>query len=187
MAASPAARGRGTMIVLNDRILSAYYGTKTQANAPDTFKAYEQGFLGYMLNIKPVFYFEPALPTGRPAFNVAHATTLPPVEILYGYGGQDAELATAAVAHGAQGLVLAGSGSGSWPDDGQAVVKKLVQQNDTAVVYSHRTMDGYVEAVDGYGYGGGSLNPQKARLMLQLALHAGYTEPEMRKLFEFAG
>jgi len=40
---SPAAKGRGALIVLNDRIASAYYSQKTNGNTMDTFKAYEQG------------------------------------------------------------------------------------------------------------------------------------------------
>lgn len=185
VAALPSAAGRGVMVVLNDRIASAYYTTKTQANAPDTFKSYEQGFLGYLLDIKPVFYFQPALPTGRPYFNVtkAAAAHLPPVEILYGYQGLDPKLAAAAVANGAKGLVCTGMGAGGWTESGQKALAQLVKDNGTAVVFSRRTMDGFVESRP-VGYGAGSLNPQKARYTLMLALHAGYGDEEMRALFE---
>ncbi|KAK8138024.1 L-asparaginase 1 [Apiospora sp. TS-2023a] len=185
VAASPSARGRGVMVVLNDRIASAYYTTKTQANAPDTFKSYEQGFLGYLLDIKPVFYFQPALPTGRPYFNVTEtaAADLAPVEILYGYQGLDPKLAAAAVAGGAKGLVCTGMGAGSWTEPGQKALAQLVKDNGTAVVFSRRTMDGFVESRP-VGYGAGFLNPQKARYTLMLALSAGYSAEEMRALFE---
>ncbi|KAK7988314.1 hypothetical protein PG989_008629 [Apiospora arundinis] len=155
------------------------------ANAPDTFKSYEQGFLGYLLDIKPIFYFSPALPVGKPYFNVTAdaATELPQVEILYGYQGLDPKLAAAAVAGGARGLVCTGMGAGSWTVPGQEALAELVKEHGTAVVFSRRTMDGFVGSRE-VGYGAGFLNPQKARYMLMLALSAGYSDEQMRALFE---
>lgn len=68
LAASPEAKGRGTMVVLNDRIASAYYLTKTNANSLDTFKAIEQGYLGTFIDIEPIFFYSPATPTGKAYF-----------------------------------------------------------------------------------------------------------------------
>ena len=45
LAASDESLGRGTMIILNDYIGSAYYTTKTNAISLDTFKARDQGYL----------------------------------------------------------------------------------------------------------------------------------------------
>ncbi|OTB00590.1 hypothetical protein M426DRAFT_26384 [Hypoxylon sp. CI-4A] len=188
LAADPDARGRGAMIVLNDRISNAYYTTKTNANALDTFKAYEQGFLGFFIDIKPKFYFAPALPLGRPYFDVANTTSLPQVDILYGYQALNPALASAAVDSGAKGLVLAGMGAGGWTTDGTKAIAEVAKNSGTAVVTSRRPMDGYVEPSDdddSVGYGGGFLNPQKARIMLQLALNAGYENAQMKTLFEF--
>lgn len=188
LAGAPAARGRGGMVVLNDRIASSWYTTKTNANALDTFQAREQGFLGYFIDIKPVFYYNPATPVGKPYFDVMGATALPKVEILYGHQDLDPSLATAAVASGAKGLVLAGMGAGGWTDDGTAALDDLIASNGTKVVVSRRTMDGYVEPTDTEGmYGGGFLNPQKARILLQLGLNAGFEEDELRGLFEYDG
>ncbi|KAI4597742.1 hypothetical protein KJ359_004017 [Pestalotiopsis sp. 9143b] len=188
LAASESARGRGAMVVLNDRIANAYYVTKTNANAVDTFKATEQGFLGFFIDIKPIFYFAPALPVGKPYFDLSNTTVLPQVDVLYGYQGLNPALATAAVESGAKGLVLAGMGAGGWTDDGLEVIDALIADNGTAVVDSRRTMDGYVEAADTTGYyGGGWLNPQKGRIMLQLAINAGYSDSQMRTLFEYSG
>ncbi|KAI2627817.1 L-asparaginase [Hypoxylon sp. NC1633] len=185
LAAEPDAWGRGTMIVLNDRIANAFYTTKSNANSLDTFRSAEQGFLGFFINIKPKFYFEPALPRGKPYFDVMNATTLPEVDILFGHQALNPTLASAAVASGAKGLVLAGMGAGGWTSAGGEVVQEMVENNGTAVVYSRRSMDGYVAPRGSDGYGGGFLNPQKARIMLQLALYAGYESAQMRTLFEF--
>lgn len=188
LAGADAARGRGGMVVLNDRIVSSWYATKTNANALDTFKAYEAGFLGVFIDVQPVFYYGAALPQGRAYFDVAGATALPRVDVLYGHQDLSADLARAAVAGGAQGLVLAGMGAGGWTDDGTAVLEELAATNGTKVVVSRRTMDGYVEPQDTEGmYGGGFLNPQKARILLQLGLNAGLAEDELRGLFEYDG
>ncbi|KAK7754430.1 hypothetical protein SLS62_003725 [Diatrype stigma] len=186
VAADPAARGRGAMIVLNDRISSAYFTTKTNANSLDTFRSAEQGFLGFFVDIQPKFYSTPSLPLGRPYFDVAgEYMSLPEVDILYGHEALNPALAEAAVQSGAKGLVLAGMGAGGWTDPGNEVIERLVKDNGTAVVYSRRPADGYVEPTGSVGYGGGFLNPQKARIMLQLALNAGYGDAQLRQIFEF--
>jgi L-asparaginase len=186
LAADPSALGRGTMVVLNDRIGSAFYMTKTHSNALDTFKAVEQGYLGFFLDTKPLFYFHPVKPVGYAYFNVSGATELPEVDILFGHQVLNPNLARAAVEGGAKGLVLAGMGAGGWTDAGLTVIKDLVETNGTQVVVSSRTMGGFVQE-DGSGnmYSGQDLNPQKARIMLQLALYAGYGSDQLKTLFSF--
>lgn len=188
LAGSPSARGRGGMVVLNDRIASSWYTTKTNANALDTFKSYEMGFLGFFIDIQPIFYYEAAKPLGKSYFDVTGVTELPRVDVLYGHQDLNTALATAAVQSGSQGLVLAGMGAGGWTSAGTDVLEDLAANNGTKVVVSRRTMDGYVEPQDTEGmYGGGWLNPQKARILLQLGLNAGLAESEMRALFEYNG
>jgi L-asparaginase len=84
-AISPAARDRGGLIAFNDRIMSIYYSTKTNANTPDTFKAIEQGNVGVFLAGQSYFYWGASFPNGRPHFDVAKVAELPLVVILYGY------------------------------------------------------------------------------------------------------
>ena len=188
LAGSPSAKGRGAMIVLNDRIASAWYTTKSNANALDTFKAVEQGFLGFFIDIKPIFYYRPSLPIGKQYFNLSSTSALPQVDILYGHQALNPKLASAAVESGAKGLVLAGMGAGGWTKPGYAALEEVVSKYGTGVVSSRRTMDGYVEpSGDDVTYSGGWLNPQKARILLQLALNAGYGKAQMRSVFEYDG
>jgi len=58
-AVAPASHGRGVLITLNDRICQAMYCAKTHSNYLDTFKAYEQGFVGALLSTKPFFWYPP--------------------------------------------------------------------------------------------------------------------------------
>ncbi|KAJ9123629.1 hypothetical protein QFC24_003845 [Naganishia onofrii] len=84
LAGSPDARDRGAMIVLNDRIGSAYYTIKTNANTLETFRALEQGYLGMFLSSKAVFYYPPVQPTFKKTFDITNVTSLPMVDVLYG-------------------------------------------------------------------------------------------------------
>ncbi|KAF2008425.1 L-asparaginase [Aaosphaeria arxii CBS 175.79] len=187
LAADPRAVGRGTMVVLNDRITSAFYATKTNANWLDTFKAVEQGDLGSFIDAKPNFFYSPAVPVGYHFFNVSQSTSLPKVDIVFGYQALDPEMARSAVGKGAEGLVLAGVGAGGWTSAGLDEIHELIREHGTQVVLSSRTMGGFVKT-NGTGniYGSQDLNPQKARIMLQLALNAGYDSNELTKLFSFS-
>ncbi|KAF8541078.1 putative L-asparaginase 2 [Trichophaea hybrida] len=183
LAASPKAQNRGAMIVLNDRIGSAYYTSKTNSNSLDTFQAVDAGFLGNFVDVVPRFYYAPALPTNKPFFDISSTTALPKVEIIYSYQGVDPEIVFDAVRRGAKGLVIAGMGAGSFPEDADAAVLKVVEDYGTTVVYSHRTMDGYVPSAPVGGIAGGFFNPQKARYLLMLALNAGYDYEKITEVF----
>ena len=74
--------------MFNDRIVSAFWATKNNANTPDTFKAPEQGFLGACLAGRPYWYYRPSYPLDRWHFNIsglASGKDLPDVAILFGY------------------------------------------------------------------------------------------------------
>ncbi|WBW70787.1 L-asparaginase [Schizosaccharomyces osmophilus] len=183
VAASDRSVGRGTMILLNDRIGSAFYTTKTNGNTLDTFKSYEAGFLGMIVDQRPHFYYTPATPVGKVQFDVKNTTVLPQVDILYGYQGLNPKLAKSAVDFGSKGLVLAGMGAASWTNPGNEVVDGLIRNHSIPVVYSHRTMDGYSD----YSYNGIPAyfhNPQKARYMLMLAINAGYSIQNITDMFQ---
>ena len=62
VAADKQSVGRGVMVVLNDRIGSARFSTKTNATTLDTFKAPEEGYLGVIVGGKP--YFETRVSLG---------------------------------------------------------------------------------------------------------------------------
>ena len=71
---------------MNDRIVSAFWATKTNANTPDTFRAPEQGFLGACLAGRPHWFYGPAFPSERHHFDVSHLPSgddLPAVIVLF--------------------------------------------------------------------------------------------------------
>ncbi|OAL34015.1 hypothetical protein AYO20_06663 [Fonsecaea nubica] len=184
-AVSPDTIGRGGLISLNDRLTSIYYSTKLDANTPDTFKSLEQGNVGVFLAGQPYYYFDAALPTGRPYFDISTTTVLPSVITLYGHQGFDASLMYAAVANGAKGLVILGAGAASLSSTATAAATDLYARG-IPVVAAPRPITG--AGVPGITPGpvikSGYVGGDQARVMLQLAINAGYSLDQIRDLFE---
>nr|HNW45749.1 type II asparaginase [Elusimicrobiales bacterium] len=170
VAASPASAGRGVLVCLNDQVNGARDVTKANTSTPDAFRAGETGLLGYVQGGKPLFYKASGRRhTAQSEFDVAAATALPRVEILYGYAGADPAAARSLAASGVDGLIYAGVGNGSVYE---GVLPALTAPGAPIVVRSARAGNGAVtrngeEDDDKYGFvAGDNLSPQKARILL---------------------
>ena len=171
VAADPDARGRGVMVVLNDRIGAARLVTKTNATSLDTFRAPEEGYLGVVVGGKPQFETRvDKIHTLRSVFDVRQLKVLPKVVIIYGYQDDPEYMYDAAIAHHADGIIYAGTGAGSVSVRSAAGIKKA-QQAGIVVVRASRTGSGVVPPDDSQpGLVADSLNPAKARILLMTAL-----------------
>lgn len=86
-AASPQAVGKGVMVVMDDRILSARESRKLYQRTGG-FSTGEMGMLGVVAGNGPQFFFAPARRFGpRSEFDLAGVDTLPRVELAYSYPG----------------------------------------------------------------------------------------------------
>lgn len=106
VATSPKAQDRGALIVMNDRIVSAFYASKTNANTVDTFKAIEMGNLGEVVSNKPYFFYPPVQPTGKTEVDIQNITSIPRVDILYSYEDMHNDTLYSAIQNGAKGIVV---------------------------------------------------------------------------------
>jgi L-asparaginase len=188
VAADPVSRGKGTLVVLNDEINAARDVSKTNTYRVETFQARELGILGYADPDKIVFYRAPTRKhTVQSQFELMQATQLPKVSILYGYAGDDGDLAKAAVAAGAKGLVVAGTGAGH-TQNARKALKELYDTTGVVVVRSARVGAGRVVRDDNWQEPGfvaaDNLNPQKARILLQLALTKTTNPDEIQRMFD---
>lgn len=171
-AASPQSRGRGTLVAMNDELHRATAVRKAHTVRPDAFVSAGSGPVGEAAP-DSVVYRLPA-EAGPLAGRFAGALTwdrLPPVRIAYGYPGADEESVRALSGEGAVGLVVASVGRGNL-SAGQERAVRTVSERGIPVVVSSRTMAGPVpvgDPADGV-IGAGSLSPQKARVLLALAL-----------------
>ncbi|GAA5957784.1 hypothetical protein JCM3765_003765 [Sporobolomyces pararoseus] len=184
-AVSPSSRDRGTLIVLNDRICSAYYCQKNEQNTVDTFTSPEFGFLGHLLSIEPFYHYPAVQPLAKKTFDVSKVEKLPEVEIFYGYQGSDWHLANASIASGAKGLIIAGTGAGSMTDAGKPYLDAILDQG-IPIIRSSKIGNGFVvpQGNSTQLIASGSLNPVKSRRMLQILLALNKTNDEIRAAFE---
>jgi L-asparaginase len=190
VAANKEAAGRGVLVVINDWIHGASSLTKTSTTAVQTFMSPLWGLIGTVAYGEAEFY---RLPVGRNTTNSEFAltpgTALPRVDIIMAYENMDGALIDAAVAAGAKGLVIAGVGNGNMT---APAIKALAAQakKGVVVVRSSRVTTGRVGRNveiddDKYGFVASlGLNPQKARVLLRLALTRTKDLKEIQRYFD---
>jgi L-asparaginase/Glu-tRNA(Gln) amidotransferase subunit D len=148
--------------------------------------------LGYVDGDKVVYYrASTKRHTERSEFDVSSLSDLPKVEILYSYIQPSPALVKALVADGARGIVFAGTGAGlisSSERDALTPVIALPAESRPLLVRSNRTGNGRVVGRDDYDKMGlipaDNLNPQKARILLMLALTRTRDRQEILRMFE---
>ena len=191
-AISPEARGKGALIVLNDEINAARDTTKTNTLRVETFKAPELGILGYIDEDKVSFYRSTTKRhTTTSEFDVSSLDQLPKVAILYSYVEPDIAAIMAVAAGGAKGIVFAGTGNGALSSAEETVLKDVIAAMPAAtrpvLVRSSRVGNGRVLPSHEYDPMGlipaDTLNPQKARILLMLALTRTSDPKELRRIF----
>jgi L-asparaginase len=190
-AMSPDARGKGTLIVMNDEIGGARDTTKTNTLRVETFKSPELGLLGYVDEDKVAFYRATTKRhTANSEFDVAALAQLPKVAIAYSYVDPDPSMIRAVVSSGAKGIVFAGTGNGALSTaerDAIAEINKMPSATRPILVRSSRVGNGRVTATAQFEELGvlaaDTLNPQKARILLMLALTKTSDPKDLRRIF----
>lgn len=169
------AKNKGVMVAINDKILSARGVVKTHSLNVDAFSSPDFGDFGYIVDGKVFFYNNVTKAhTKNAPFDVSKLTSLPKVDILYSYSNDGSGVAAKALfEHGTKGIVVAGSGAGSIHKNQKDVLKELLKKG-LKVVVSSRVVAGCVAVSDSdekLGFiSAEDLNPQKARVLLMLAL-----------------
>jgi L-asparaginase len=189
VAGSSQAQGKGVLLVMNDTIYAARDVTKMNTYKVDTFQSPDSGALGYVQGGKASFYKQPTRKhTTQTPFDIAGLTELPRVDIVYGYANASRLYVDAAVKAGVKGLVHAGVGDGSLYDE---VRDGLIdaQKQGLVIVRSSRVGSGIV-ARNGAAEDdklnflvSDSLNPQKARVLLMLALTKTSDLKQIQQMF----
>jgi len=189
VAGAPVSRGKGALVVMNDEINGARDVTKSNTYRVETFRSGELGFLGYVDADEVTFYrASTKRHTARSEFDVSKLSSLPKVEILYAYAEPSVDALKAVGASGAGGMVFAGTGAGGLSDAERAAIKTLGPLDSRPVIVrSNRTGNGRViprKEYDAEGMvPGDNLNPQKARILLMLALTRTRDLNEIRRMF----
>ena len=187
VAGSAEAQGKGVLVVTNDEINAARDVTKTHTYRLQTFRSRDLGVLGYADPDRIVFYRTPTRRhTTASEFDVTDAEKMPQVDILYVHAAARPALARAAVDLGAQGLVIAGTGAGSTGALREALA--AIARDGFPVVRSARVGEGRVVHDDNWQEPGmvaaDNLSPQKAALLLALALTRTRDAGEIQRMFD---
>jgi L-asparaginase len=189
VAANKDAAGRGVLVVVNDWIHGASSLTKTSTTAVQTFLSPVRGLIGTVAYGQAEFYRGPVgRSTADSEFSLDGVTALPRVDIIMAHENMDGKLIDAAVAAGAKGIVIAGVGNGNMT---QPALDALAAQAKKGIVCvrSSRVATGLVGRNvevndDKLGLiASDSLNPQKARVLLRLALLKSRGLADVQRLF----
>ena len=187
VAATPEARGMGVLVVLNDEIHAAREVTKTSTLRLQTFRTPDFGVLGHADGDAVVFYRQPVRRRAPDTeFDVYGLDTLPRVDIAYSYAGADGTAIRAFAAAGARGIISAGFAPG-FSAPGEAEALKEAAGQGLIVMQSTRAGSGRTFLSSRLKAGGmliaDNLNPQKARILLSLALTKTQDPAEIARIF----
>ena len=190
VAASPAAKGRGVVVVLNDEVHAARNVTKTDTTNVDTFKSLNRGPVG-LVHTGQITWFEAMdrRHTTSSEFDVSGRAQLPRVDIICAHANMSPDLIESAVRDGARGLVIAGVGDGNMTQPALAALGKAAKAG-VVVVRSTRLAGGLVlrnnEVNDDQAgfVASGEFTAPKARVLLQMGLTKSNDVKQIQRMFD---
>jgi L-asparaginase len=188
LAGSRVAMGAGVLVAMGDRIECARDVSKRRTSTSDAFGSGLCGALGYFTPRGPSFERLPARRHTTSSRFAGFDGALPEIGILYSFAGAGAETLSR-LAEPAAGIVLAGTGSGNVPTSLRKTIAELTGRGK-AVVRSSRTNASTVVRGGEFNddqagtIAAGSLNPQKARVLLALALAQGLGREAIQEVFD---
>lgn len=188
IASNPNARGMGVLVCLNDEIHAAREVTKTSTARLQTFQSPDFGALGHADGDRISFYRKP-LRRHNPdtEFDLHNVSELPRVEIAYHYAGSDGIATRAFIQAGSKGIVGAAFAPGLLSPEENIAMKEAVAAGVKVVISSRagsgRTF-GPSKIVDAGFIRADNLNPQKARILLALALTKTQDSVEIQHIFD---
>lgn len=184
------ARGKGVLVVMNNQINAAREVTKTHTANVETFNSGDFGFLGVVDDDRVVFSRQ----STRRQYISLNTADMPRVEIVPMFAGANGDLVQAAASIGANGIVIQALGLGNVNLHMYESIKQVIATG-IPVVISTRVPNGRTSPVYGFEGGGSTLkhagavfadnlSPQKARILLMLALHQGTSAQQLQPIFD---
>ena len=180
---APEAAGKGVLVLLNETIHSARFVTKAHTYHVETFVSPGVGPIGFADSDRVVFYRSPVTRhTSATEFDLEGIESLPQVDIVYGYQEASRAPMDALVKEGAKGVILADSS----PAYRNAALG--ARAAGVVVVQGSRKGSGRVGRDAATAARGeitaDSLHPQKARILLRLALTRTSDAKELQRIFD---
>lgn len=189
-AAAPASKGKGVLVAMNGLVLGAASTTKMNTVDVETFQAPNFGALGYVLDGQ-VVYNGVSLKrhTINSEFDVRGMKSLPKVGIVYSYSNVSPDVMDPFLNNNYQGVVHAGVGNGNFhknllPRLQEARKRGIIVVRSSRVPTGPVTLNGEVDDAKYTFVASEELNPQKARVLLMLALTKTNDWKKIQEYFE---
>lgn len=195
VAASNSSRRRGTLVVMNDQIFAAREVTKHKPLGVDAFVSPDAGPVGSIDVGEVHFHRAPTRAENEPAaFPLTADVVFPMVGIVASYAGADEMPIRSFVNAGAKGIVVSALAGWSVSSAQEEAIAEAARKG-VIVVMSSRTGSGRIVLDDRVKWktvldealpviGAGTLNPQKARILLMLALTRIHDPAKLAALFD---
>jgi L-asparaginase len=184
-AISPNALNMGVLVSLNEDLHAARYVTKSHSFAVESFKSGKKGLVGSVDRGKVIFYSRPLNRVLVPASSVD-----PSVDLVRLVAGDTGKFIRHSAQTGARGIVIEAFGRGNMPRPVAEAVTESLEAGQAVVVVS-RTTEGRVQLsprlTEAGVIEGEDLDGLKARIVLMLALGAGFERAEIQNLFRTLG
>ena len=192
-ATSPAARGLGVLVVMNDEIHAARFVRKSHPSNVATFTSPTVGPIGFLGEGRPRILLAPR--TRSPLLGIPRSTTEAPVALHTVSIGDDGRLLRHVLAEGYRGMVIEGLGGGhvtpaiAGSDAFAAILSSIpvVLSTRSGVGEPLRSTYSFVGSETDLRARGmissGVLDARKARVLLTLLIAGGATDAEVRAAF----
>lgn len=191
VASDTSSKGKGVLLCFNESIYDAKNVVKTNTTNVNAFTSPNTGSIGQVYD-GTVFYNAQTLNKhgGSAAFDISKIDSLPSVEIVYAYAGASNAAINAFINNNAAGIIIAGTGNGDFDkailESVKSAVKKGIMVVRSSRVVSGRVTTQYVGVFDDSKLGtivSDNLNPQKARILLMLALTITKDKNRIQEMF----
>lgn len=188
-ASDPKTSEQGIVVAMNNIVITARDVIKTNTVQVDTFKPANYGIIGTIFNNQVNYTTHPPQSNQNVPFDITHITTLPKVGIVYNHSGVDSTQADALIKAGYRGIVSAGVGNGNihkdlWKALELATEKGIIVVRSSRVPTGATTKNGEVDDIAQHWVSAGDLNPQKARILLQLSLTKTHNWETIQQYFD---
>ncbi|HET6769275.1 MAG TPA: type II asparaginase [Chitinophagaceae bacterium] len=190
VASDTLSKTKGVMICFNEGLYDAKNVTKANTINVDAFASPNTGPIGQVYGGRVVYFNQPLnKKNGNTPFDIFKLDTLPKVEIVYMYVDASAAAMDAFINEHADGIIIAASGDGSFNKSILQSVNSAVKKG-ISVVRSSRVPSGRVtqfsQVFDDIKLGtvaSDNHNPQKARILLMLALTVTRDRNTIQQMF----
>lgn len=189
LATDKSAGERGVLMAMNDKVIQGRNVVKMNTTEVQAFDAVNAGAEGFIHDGMVTYYHAAQPRSDKAVFNVSKLEKLPAVGIVYNYANASAAPVKALREEGVEGIVSAGVGNGNMYKTVFDALANAAKEG-VVVVRASRVPTGYTTRnaeVDDNLYGfvaSERLNPQKARVLLQLALTQTKDPKQIQALFE---